>query len=215
MPLHHDPSQGGDEEEKKYNQQYHQTRASYEVFFGYPPPKDIWGGREEINNSKSSFLDKLHISQSLSLMLMEIILIFTLTGCQNNPLELQGPEFLSLYVAIGTLDLICAVMLKWFISGLEIDKKYTLERWIPALLMFGLTGLGIGKISIGISRGKPVGILLFLCQITGIIGFVFLDCGGGGSSCGGGGGCGSGCGGGGGCGSSCGGGGGCGGCGGG
>lgn len=41
-PLHHDPSRGGDEEERKYKQWYANTLESYQRLFGESPLRDIW-----------------------------------------------------------------------------------------------------------------------------------------------------------------------------
>jgi hypothetical protein len=41
-PLHHRPSKGGNEQYQKFCHYYSQTLASYESFFGYPAPADIW-----------------------------------------------------------------------------------------------------------------------------------------------------------------------------
>ena len=48
-----------------------------------------------------------------------------------------------------------------------IDKIY------PAVLIACLLGLGIAKTLVGLSRGKPVGILIAMCAIVAIIGLVF------------------------------------------
>jgi uncharacterized protein (TIGR04222 family) len=41
----------------------------------------------------------------------------------------------------------------------------------PAILIMALLGLGIAKICVGISRGKPVGYLFLICSVVAIIGF--------------------------------------------
>jgi hypothetical protein len=41
-PLHHNPTQGGPEEEQRYREQYAATLEAYRAFFGKPPPADIW-----------------------------------------------------------------------------------------------------------------------------------------------------------------------------
>jgi uncharacterized membrane protein YgcG len=45
----------------------------------------------------------------------------------------------------------------------------------PALLILALFGLGIAKILVGISRGKPVGYLFLICFFVAIIGFYFYS----------------------------------------
>lgn len=41
-------------------------------------------------------------------------------------------------------------------------------RWLPPLVFFALLGLGLGKIAVGMSRDKPVGILVLFSIVTGI-----------------------------------------------
>ena len=40
--LHHDPTEGGDDEEEKHVEQYENTLVYYERVFGRPPPSDLW-----------------------------------------------------------------------------------------------------------------------------------------------------------------------------
>ncbi|WP_428628757.1 glycine-rich domain-containing protein [Sphingopyxis sp.] len=42
QPFHHGPTAGGDQELHRYFAQYADTLASYERWFGAPPPADIW-----------------------------------------------------------------------------------------------------------------------------------------------------------------------------
>jgi len=41
-PLHHTPTEGGGVENRKFENWYSRTLASYERMFGAPPPRDIW-----------------------------------------------------------------------------------------------------------------------------------------------------------------------------
>ena len=41
-PLHHEPTEGGGSEHKKFVDWYTRTLASYRQFFGEAPPADIW-----------------------------------------------------------------------------------------------------------------------------------------------------------------------------
>ncbi|MBE9127118.1 TIGR04222 domain-containing membrane protein, partial [Coleofasciculus sp. LEGE 07081] len=45
---------------------------------------------------------------------------------------------------------------------------------LPAMAVFAVLLLGISKIGVGISRGKPVGFLFMLCLFTAIVGLGFL-----------------------------------------
>jgi hypothetical protein len=41
-PLHHQPTEGGTQEDEKYRERYQQTLDLYTETFGSPPPRDIW-----------------------------------------------------------------------------------------------------------------------------------------------------------------------------
>lgn len=45
-PLHHEPSRGGADEQRKYRRLYQETLTLYEHVFGHPPPSDIWSNVE-------------------------------------------------------------------------------------------------------------------------------------------------------------------------
>lgn len=42
QPLHHGPTRGGRSEAVKFEDWYARTLASYEAWFGAPPPEDVW-----------------------------------------------------------------------------------------------------------------------------------------------------------------------------
>ena len=42
QPLHHGPTRGGQAEAVKFEDWYARTQASYEAWFGAPPPEDVW-----------------------------------------------------------------------------------------------------------------------------------------------------------------------------
>ncbi|MFN7392471.1 MAG: TIGR04222 domain-containing membrane protein [Pseudanabaena sp.] len=52
-------------------------------------------------------------------------------------------------------------------------NKPLFDKIYPAVLIACLLGLGIAKTLVGLSRGKPVGILIAMCAIVAIIGLVF------------------------------------------
>lgn len=57
-------------------------------------------------------------------------------------------------------------------AGYLLDKSRMHDlRLVPGLAMFGLLGLGIAKIIVGISRGRPVGFLILGCIVT-VVAFV-------------------------------------------
>lgn len=57
---------------------------------------------------------------------------------------------------------------------LLVSQKQSFKaQTYPAILIASLLGLGITKIFVGISRGKPVGYLFMMCIVVGIIGLGF------------------------------------------
>ncbi|MGJ3245025.1 MAG: glycine-rich domain-containing protein [Elainellaceae cyanobacterium] len=46
LPLHHDPTYGGDAESQKFGDWYSNTLESYKRFFGHAAPTDIWSAPE-------------------------------------------------------------------------------------------------------------------------------------------------------------------------
>ncbi len=57
---------------------------------------------------------------------------------------------------------------------LMTERQAQAAQHLPAIPIFALLLLGISKILVGISRGKPVGFLVVLCFITAIIGCCFF-----------------------------------------
>src|SRR5262249_7701954 len=55
-PLHHQPTQGGPSEARKFEDWYARTVESYETFFNEPPPVDIWPSPETRRKAKHHFV---------------------------------------------------------------------------------------------------------------------------------------------------------------
>lgn len=55
VPLHHNPTEGGEDEQKKFADWYRQTLESYERNFGRVPPTDIWSVPEIRFGERSPF----------------------------------------------------------------------------------------------------------------------------------------------------------------
>lgn len=53
------------------------------------------------------------------------------------------------------------------------NEQWSVARKVPALVIVMVLVFGVIKIGIGISRGRPVGILVFLCILTAIIALGF------------------------------------------
>jgi uncharacterized protein (TIGR04222 family) len=65
--------------------------------------------------------------------------------------------------AISTIDTIQTQLLQFELLVSEVQASKV--RTYPVFLTFPLLGLGIARILLGISRGRPIGILLFMCIV--------------------------------------------------
>lgn len=294
MPLHHGPTQGGVQEQRKISDWYVKTLASYQSFFGYPAPADIWPSADlrfsrdiefvRVNRQQHWILPKPQLPSARSLVSRQVVLLGLLTvsvltiigwaktalAASLSPLELRGPEFLLFYVMVGIPAILVALGLRWYLQQpargtvlsfdelhayetaylaggasrainaaitnlvqqgyLEpasnqsrsltivkdcLDCTHPLERaigqavqvdgeisavrlsvvdatraireqlqklgllvtdaqadrakWLPSLVVLSVLLLGLSKIAVGLSRGRPVGILVVLCLMVGAI----------------------------------------------
>ncbi|MFN9244646.1 MAG: TIGR04222 domain-containing membrane protein [Cyanobacteriota bacterium] len=59
--------------------------------------------------------------------------------------------------------------------GLLVMPNQSIKAQIyPAVILVGLLALGIAKIGVGISRGRPVGFLVMMCLVLSVAGLCFL-----------------------------------------
>lgn len=59
-------------------------------------------------------------------------------------------------------------------AGLVLDPGSAfLPRWLPVFLFFALGSVGVMRIVVGISRGRPVGFLVLLVIATALLGLLF------------------------------------------
>jgi uncharacterized membrane protein YgcG len=56
-PLHHEPTRGGQAEDRKFDDWYARTKQSYERLFSSPPPADLWP------DADTRFHDDLHYAR--------------------------------------------------------------------------------------------------------------------------------------------------------
>jgi hypothetical protein len=90
MPLHHDPTRGGQAENQKFDDWYSKTLGSYEQFFGQVPPADIWStpdvrfGRDldfvRVNTQQNWVLPKSQIQRRATAS-VAVVLALILGGC--------------------------------------------------------------------------------------------------------------------------------------
>ena len=144
-PLHHSPTRGGKPENRKFHDWYDRTLASYEAFFGYPPPSDIWPAAAvrfdrhacfQYLNTRQYWLvpkpsweivPRFPANRSIVAVLLVGIALM-LTGCEvlglatfPNPLNFRGSEFLTLYITLTSAALIC----QW--GSFEYFKRSDIE----------------------------------------------------------------------------------------
>ncbi len=100
-PLHHDPTQGGSDEDKKYERLYEQTLALYEKEFGYMPPADIWPPSEArfataVNMKRVDISENWLIPKRIFSLPTRIALLstasLTLAGCTVFGVELTPKQ---------------------------------------------------------------------------------------------------------------------------
>jgi uncharacterized protein (TIGR04222 family) len=137
MPLHHEPSRGGHQEQTKYRQYYQQTLDSYEFFLGQKPPTSIWPDiqtrfGDDLNFTRINTLNYWLIPKfnwqfsplikprSLSFLTILFVLSMLITGCQSltrfsNPLNMAGPEFLDFYFQLSWITFVIAHGLRWLL----------------------------------------------------------------------------------------------------
>ena len=133
MPLHHEPTRGGEAESQKFDDWYGKTLESYQHWFGELPPADIWPaaairfGRDlrfvRVNDQQNWVVPKPKISgppQLPQMVLLFFASMFILTGCESiaglpNPLDFNGQEFLSFYGLLMAIGLPLAFWLRNFL----------------------------------------------------------------------------------------------------
>lgn len=152
-PLHHGPTQGGDEEQAKYKHLYAQTLASYERLFGEPPPADIWSPVDvrfdedlqhvTVNTTRYWIIPKprwpdFRLKSVPAPLLAVALLGLPLLGFVN-PYDLKGPPFLLLLAITSTIAFFVALFarqLLWPAAPEELDGK-PLDSYEVACLAAG------------------------------------------------------------------------------
>ncbi len=108
--LHHDPSRGGQDEDRKHAAMYLATLASYRRLFGEEPPADLWP-RPAQPKSRPSWRG-----------LIPIPLLAALTGCaalldSSSTGAIQGPAFLGLYFPLLVAGLVVMAIVQRLLRG--------------------------------------------------------------------------------------------------
>jgi uncharacterized protein (TIGR04222 family) len=129
QPLHHGPTKGGDAEQTKFVNLYERTLASYGNLFGQEPPRDIWSPAEQrfgddlrhvsVNTARYWVIPKPRWPQTLSpAMPMFALGLFGLPMAVTtwNPLDWNGPEFLTGYVVFTIIAALVALMVRLMLA---------------------------------------------------------------------------------------------------
>ncbi|MGE4069796.1 MAG: TIGR04222 domain-containing membrane protein [Lysobacterales bacterium] len=124
--LHHGPTLGGREESLRYREQYAQTIALYEDYFG-ETPLDLWPGTRERFAAKPAWITVEHgrywllpkprwpgaASACAALLALATLLqVRSALALSSNPLDWTGGPFLQLYLALMVTALIGAWWLR-------------------------------------------------------------------------------------------------------
>jgi uncharacterized protein (TIGR04222 family) len=146
-PLHHGPTLGGAAEQEKHNDWYENTLASYRTFFSAEPPADIWPPLakwqqtstryERVNRAQYWLLPKVRLLRMPRLprlplkMSAGVLGVFALPLAMTlNPLDMRGPLFLVLFIALFAVALVMGLMLRRWHAAEEsphTDKDLDLD----------------------------------------------------------------------------------------
>ncbi len=122
--LHHGPTRGGNDERMRYRQQYADTLARYEQWFG-PPPERWWPGTRErfaeparvvrVDARRHWIIVKPTFSKSVAGvagLLVSVLAAREAAALSGNPLDWTAGPFLQLYLALIAVGVIVAIWLR-------------------------------------------------------------------------------------------------------
>jgi len=123
-PLHHGPTRGGGDEAARYDLQYRRTLAAYTAAFDAPPPTDIWPPPERrfgvdlawrrVNVASNWVVPKppwLRGQRRRATGLVGLAVVPLVAAGIPNPLDLTGPPFLALFMALATGSFVVGLVL--------------------------------------------------------------------------------------------------------
>lgn len=121
--IHHNPTEGGNAEDKKFEDYYGKTLKQYESYFVTIPPVDIWPTSDErfkvraitIDKNKNWIIPKpnsLRIQSSLYLFFTGIFISILLIGCSEDN-----------YVGVSIFVIVVLALVGWFIYSLRKRKS--------------------------------------------------------------------------------------------
>src|SRR5262249_16884553 len=116
MPLHHQPTQGGEKERDKFHDWYARTLASYAAFFGEHAPRDIWPTPAERQKEKHDFVhvDRVRnwvipkprfsmnrkLASGLGFGAVAVLCSGAMAANGLNVFDWRGPDFLRFYCVL-------------------------------------------------------------------------------------------------------------------
>jgi uncharacterized protein (TIGR04222 family) len=124
--LHHDPTEGGAAEDRKFREQYARTLVTYEAWFG-PPPEVFWPSTQRqfghrprfrtIDTERMFVLPRPRLSGRWALGLVAMAVFPASAMAQMaNPLDMSGAEFLQFYfgclILVGILTIFARHLLR-------------------------------------------------------------------------------------------------------
>lgn len=123
--LHHGPTRGGRAEASRHRDQYADTLAEYERWFG-APPADIWPGTAEqfaaivrmrrVDLSRHIVLPRprwpLGLGRTLLALIAPLLLSLPAQALPANPLDWEGGPFLQLYLLLMLIAFIGSLWLR-------------------------------------------------------------------------------------------------------
>jgi uncharacterized protein (TIGR04222 family) len=112
--IHHHPSKGGNEENHKHEQWYHETLQLYESVFGSSPPADIWPPPKTNPPQipKSGLRIRSKTKALITLALLVPLLVIAALYQELNPFSLTGPQFLLFFPLLFLGALTCFILLQ-------------------------------------------------------------------------------------------------------
>jgi uncharacterized protein (TIGR04222 family) len=152
--LHHDPTEGGAQEQQKFRRHYAETLALYERYFG-PPPEAFWPGTNRrfaralrfrtIDTDRAVVLPRPRlplrrcgIGTAAALLLLAIAA--PALALPLNPFDWPGTPFLELYIALGVSAFVVMVLWRWSLDGSDADGARGNARSLGVLDLAYLAG---------------------------------------------------------------------------
>ena len=145
--MHHGPTRGGGDEAKRYDLQYQRTLAAYTAVFDAPPPTDIWPPSERrfgvdlawrrVNVASNWVVPKppwLRGHRWRATRLAGLAAVPLVAAGIPNPLDLTGPPFLALFMALVTGSFVAGLVL-WRMFQPQGDPTVTGEDLEPLELV--------------------------------------------------------------------------------